>query len=67
MMPGKIPEDKVRCVSQGEGKGVNVPISATHLEEVNIDPDEPVLAKRYTYNDRDGRVMLVLENEEEDG
>lgn len=57
-MAGKVPEKRVSAVSQGEGRGVNVPISAQQLREAGVDPDAELEVNRYVYDTDRAEVRL---------
>lgn len=65
-MGGKIPEKRVKAVSQGEGKGVNVPISAQQLRDAGVDPDADIEVNRYVYDTDRAEIRLRL-YEQDDG
>jgi len=57
---GKIPEKRVNANSQGEGRGVLVPISRTQLEEAGVDPDGDIEVNRYVYDTERAEIRLRL-------
>lgn len=65
-MPGKEPKRRVKASSQGEGRGVLVPISRGQLEEAGIDPNEPVEVNRYVFDDDESIIRLRLYNKDPD-
>lgn len=64
-MPGKVPKRHVKAQSQGEGRGVLVPISRSQLEEAGVDPDEPIEVNRYVYDTNRAEIRLRMKNVEE--
>lgn len=58
-METKEPETRVKAQSQGEGRGVLVPISRRHLEEAGIDPDADIEVNRYAYDDDSESVIRL--------
>lgn len=58
-MPNNVPQRRVSAVSQGENRGVLVPISRSQLEEAGVDPDEPIEVNRHVFDDEsDSAVRL---------
>lgn len=66
-MGGRTPEKRVSAVSQGEGKGVNVPISASQLEEAGIDPDADIEVNRQVFDTDRAEMRLRFYEQEDDG
>lgn len=64
-MGGKPPKRTVNATSQGEGRGVNVPISAQQLREAGVDPDADLEVNRYVY-DTDRAEMRLRFYEKDD-
>lgn len=64
----KMPEPKTEVManSQGEGRGVLVPVAASQLREIGLDPDQPIRARRYIFDTDRGSVLFRMENVEED-
>lgn len=66
-VPNNEPKRKVKAVSQGNRRGVLVPISRGQLEEAGLDPDSPIRVNRHVYDTNRAEVRLRMENYEEEG
>lgn len=59
-------QNRVKAVSQGEGRGVNVSIPRSLLEEVGVDPDGELEVSRYAMGEGERTVGLRF-HESDDG
>jgi hypothetical protein len=64
-LDGMAPETKKRVKLQnlGTGRGQNVPLSRSQLEEAGFDPDANLEANRYVFDDR-GEIRIRLYEQE---
>jgi len=64
-MAGKVEKDRVKAQSQGETRGVLVPLSRSQLKEAGIDPDADIEVNRYVYDTDRAEIRLRLYEEDE--
>ena len=67
-MTGKVPKKRVQAVSQGDDRGVLVPVSRSQLEEAGLDPDAAIEVNRCVYDtDRAEMRLRFYEAEDDSG
>jgi hypothetical protein len=65
-MPNKISKRRVNAVSQGDNRGVLVPISRAQLEEAGVDSNGDIEVNRYVYDTDRAEIRLRLYEQEEE-
>jgi hypothetical protein len=65
-MPNKVSKRRVKAVSQGDNRGVLVPISRSQLEDAGVDPNSDIEVNRYVYDTDRAEIRLRLFEQDEE-